>query len=260
MPFLTAAGHRLEYDLINAHRGNAPWIVFLHEGLGSVAMWREFPLRLCAATSCRGLVYSRYGYGKSDSLTAPRQVDFMHDEARHALPQLLDQLQIVDPILFGHSDGGSIALLHAGLTTRAAAALIVMAPHVFVEELSVTSIAAAKVAWETTDLREKLRRYHDDPDSAFRGWNDIWLHPDFRTWNIEDCLGAMRCPVLAIQGEDDEYGTMAQIDRIEHGAVNAEVELLKLADCRHSPHRDQPDAVIAAVRRFLARVQQAGKS
>jgi len=252
MPFLTAAGHRLEYELIHPHATTAPWIVFLHEGLGSIAMWRDFPLRLCSATGCRGLVYSRYGYGNSDALTAPRGVGFMHVEARHALPELLDQLHIDAPILFGHSDGGSIALLHAGLTLRPVTALIVMAPHVLVEDVSIRSIEAAKVAYETTDLREKLRRYHANPDSAFRGWNDIWLHPGFRAWNIEADLAGIRAPVLAIQGEDDEYGTMAQIERIVHGAVNADVELLKLADCRHSPHRDQPDAVIDAVAKFLA--------
>lgn len=255
MPFLTAAGHRLEYETINPQHNSAPWLVFLHEGLGSVAMWTDFPLRLCVATGYRGLVYSRYGYGKSDPLDAPRRVDFMDDEAQHALPQLLDQLHIANPVLFGHSDGGSIALLHAALTRRPTAALVVMAPHVLVEEVSITSITAAKLTWETTDLRDKLRRHHDDPDSAFLGWNDIWLHPDFRAWNIEDCLPAIRCPVLAIQGVDDEYGTMEQIDRIARGAVNTEVELLKLADCRHSPHKDQPEAVIAAVQRFLAQLQ-----
>src|SRR5258706_6636908 len=167
MPFAVAAGHRLEYELIDPGR-NARWIVFLHEGLGSVAMWRDFPSQVCAATGSRGLVYSRYGYGKSDPIAdlknEPRPVDFMHDEARHALPDLLDQLRIDDPVLFGHSDGGSIALLHAGLTLRPVHALIVMAPHVLVEDVSVTSIEAAKIAYETTDLRERLKRYHDDPD------------------------------------------------------------------------------------------------
>ena len=252
MPFLTAAGHRLEYELVDSERTAARWLVFLHEGLGSIAMWRDFPSRLCDAVGCRGLVYSRFGYGKSDPLAAPRRVDFMHDEAQHALPQLLDKLEIDNPVLFGHSDGGSIALLHAGLTQRPTAALVVLAPHVLVEEISITSIEAAKVAYETTDLREKLQRYHDDPDSAFRGWNDIWLHPDFRAWNIEDCLPGIRCPILAIQGVDDEYGTLEQIERIARGAVNTEVELLKLPDCGHSPHRDRPEAVIAATQKFIA--------
>ncbi|MEO7761966.1 MAG: alpha/beta hydrolase [Casimicrobiaceae bacterium] len=257
MAIAVAAHHRLEYALIDPERDgrvrerDRRWIVFLHEGLGSIAMWRDFPQRLCAATAMRGLVYSRYGYGKSDPLTEPRRVDFMHDEAMHALPELLDRLRIDDPVLLGHSDGGSIALLHAALTPRAVAGLIVMAPHVLVEDVSITSIEAAKVAYETTDLREKLRRYHDDPDSAFRGWNDIWLHPEFRGWNIEECLQRIRCPILALQGVDDEYGTMAQIDRIERGATNTKVELVRLANCRHSPHRDQPEMVIAAAKRFI---------
>ena len=251
MPFVHAADHRLEYELVNPELAAARWLVFLHEGLGSVAMWRDFPSRLCVAVGCRGLLYSRYGYGRSDPLTAPRRVDFMHDEAQHALPQLLDALEIDNPVLVGHSDGGSIALLHAGLTTRPTAALAVIAPHVLVEDISIASIEAAKRTFETTDLREKLRRYHDDPDSAFRGWNDIWLHPDFRSWNIEDCLPGIRCPVLAIQGVDDEYGTLQQIERIARGAVNTQVELLTLPDCRHSPHRDQPEAVIAAMQKFI---------
>jgi pimeloyl-ACP methyl ester carboxylesterase len=238
------------------HRVNGrittPTIVFLHEGLGSLAMWKEFPERAARATGCRALVYSRYGYGKSDPLQSPRNPRFMHEEATIVLPELLDALEVDSPILFGHSDGGSIALLHAALTSRALTALIVMAPHVMVEDLSIASIAEAKAAYESTDLRARLARYHDDPDSAFRGWNDIWLHPDFRDWNIEDCLGSIRCPILAIQGVDDQYGTMRQIDAIATGATNASVELLKLPRCGHSPHRDQPDAVIDASVRFIA--------
>jgi pimeloyl-ACP methyl ester carboxylesterase len=251
VPFAIAANHRLEYELIDPERADSRWIVFLHEGLGSLALWRDFPARLCAATGLRGLVYSRYGYGKSDPLIAPRKPDFMHDEAQHALTELLDQLHVGEPVLFGHSDGGSIALLHAALTPRPVHALVVMAPHVLVEDLSVTSIAAAKVTYETTDFRERLARYHDDVDAAFRGWNDIWLHPDFRSWSIERQLPDIRCPILAIQGIDDEYGTMEQIDRIATGATHTRVELVKLGDCRHSPHRDQPDKVIEATRRFL---------
>jgi pimeloyl-ACP methyl ester carboxylesterase len=261
MPFTVAAGHRLEYELIGPERNDSGWIVFLHEGLGSVALWRDFPRRLCEAIGRRGLVYSRHGYGKSDPLAdwknVPRTGDFMHDEATRALPELLESLEIQRPVLFGHSDGGSIALLHAALTPRPVEALIVMAPHVRVEDLSIASIEAAKVTYETTDFRDKLARYHDDVDSAFRGWNDIWLNPDFRSWNIEDVLPAIRCPILAIQGVDDEYGTMEQIDRIARGATNARVELVKLPDCGHSPHRDQPQAVIAAARRFLDQVRTA---
>ncbi len=211
-------------------------------------MWKDFPARCVAATGSNALVYSRYGYGQSDPLTAPRAVTFMHDEALKALPELLDQLSIEWPILFGHSDGASIALIHAGGSGRPVRGLILMAPHVFVEDFAIRAIAVTKRNYETTNLREKLGRYHDDPDSAFWGWNDIWLHPDFRAWNIEEYLPRIQCPVLAIQGENDEYGTMEQIKRLERGI--ARVEVLKLQNCGHSPHRDQPDAVIERVVEF----------
>jgi pimeloyl-ACP methyl ester carboxylesterase len=173
----------------------------------------------------------------------------MHTEALHALPELLDLLGIDNPILLGHSDGASIALIHAGGAGRPVAGLILMAPHVMVEDISIISIAAAKDAYRNTDLREKLARYHRDVDAAFWGWNNIWLHPEFRAWNIEDCLQRIRCPLLAVQGEDDEYGTMAQVDAIARHVPFA--RLLKLAECGHSPHRDQPERVIAAVAGFL---------
>ena len=251
MAFLHVGGHRLDIHQIAGADATAPTIVFLHEGLGCISLWRDFPDRVVAATGCSALVYSRYGYGHSDPIQAPRAPDFMHREALDTLPDLLDQLGIDNPILFGHSDGGSIALIHAGTSGRALPGVIVMAPHVLVEDLSIRSIEAARVAYETTDLRAKLGRHHDDPDSAFRGWNDIWLHPDFRNWNIESCLAGIACPVLAMQGVDDEYGTLGQIHRIAHGAPGT--ELLEISDCRHAPHRDQPDAVIEAVTRFVAR-------
>ncbi|MDP1610537.1 MAG: alpha/beta hydrolase [Sulfuritalea sp.] len=249
--FVTASGHKLEYQLLPAHQINRPTLVLLHEGLGSVAMWRDFPARLATATGCRTLVYSRYGYGQSDLLQAPFGTDYMHREAREALPELLAALQIENPVLVGHSDGASIALLHAGAGHQLAG-VVVMAPHCFVEDISIRSIAAAKVAFETTDLPAKLGKYHRDVTRTFWGWNDIWLDPDFRAWNIEDCLPHIRCPILAIQGEDDEYGTMAQIEAIAAGATAAAgVELLKLADCRHSAHKDQTVAVIEAIGRFV---------
>jgi pimeloyl-ACP methyl ester carboxylesterase len=252
VPFAHAGGHRLEYERIATAATNRPTLVLLHEGLGSVAMWRDFPGRLAHATGCNALVYSRYGYGGSDPLTASRDVRYMHDEALVVLPELLDQIGIARPILVGHSDGGSIALIHAGARIRPVAAVVTLAAHVLVEDISVASIAAAKVAYESTDLRAKLARHHADVDSAFRGWNDIWLHPDFRAWNIEEYLAGIACPVLAIQGEDDEYGTMEQMRRI--GAQVRDVELVELEDCRHSPHRDQPEAVQDAIRRFVDRV------
>ena len=252
MSFITIQGHRLEYELIPSPDAAAPTLVFLHEGLGSLAMWRDFPRRAVEATGCPALVYSRYGYGRSDPLTKPRRVCFMHDEGLNVLPELLDRLEIRKPILFGHSDGASIAIIYGGGTGRPVSGLILMAPHVMVEDLSIRSIEAAKVAYETTDLRARLARYHADPDSAFRGWNDVWLDPDFRDWNIEEYAAGIKAPVLAIQGEDDEYGTMEQIERIARLAPD--VELLKLADCRHSPHRDQPQAVLDAVGRFVKKI------
>lgn len=250
--FVQVAGRNIEYQLIPAHQLNRPTLVFLHEGLGSVAMWRDFPAKVAAATGCRTLVYSRYGYGQSDVLETPFTVRYMHDEALLALPRLLDKLDIKKPILIGHSDGGSIALIHAGGARREVAGLVLMAPHVFVEDISVESIAKAKVAFETTDLAQKLAKYHRDPVKTFWGWNDIWLHADFRAWNIEEYLPDIRCPLLAIQGCDDEYGTMAQIEAI--AAVVPDAEILELADCRHSPHKDQPQATLEAMAGFIERI------
>jgi pimeloyl-ACP methyl ester carboxylesterase len=240
-------GHRIEVRTIAGDAGRAP-LVFLHEGLGSVAMWRGFPARVAELTGCPAVVYSRYGYGASDVLAAPFGVDYMHREARETLPELLAKLGIERPILVGHSDGASIALIYAG-SGHPVRGLVAMAPHVFVEGLSVRSIEAAKVAFETTDLAEKLARYHADARRAFYGWNDIWLHPDFRRWNIEPLLPAIRCPVLAIQGRDDEYGTMAQVDAIA-AQVGGPCEVLRLDDCRHSPHREQHDRTLEAVVAF----------
>lgn len=254
MPFLIVGGHRVEYERISAGGRDRPTLVFLHEGLGSVSMWKDFPGRVAQATRCDALVYSRYGYGQSDPIEAPRPVTYMHDEALVALPDLLDRLGVERPILVGHSDGGSIALIHAAATGRPVKALALMAPHVFVEDISVASIAAAKVAYETTDLRAKLARYHADVESAFRGWNRIWLDPAFRLWNIVAYLPRVRCPVLAVQGAGDEYGTMAQIDAIRAGV--RDVEVVALERCGHSPHRDRPDAVLDAMVRFVTRVAE----
>jgi pimeloyl-ACP methyl ester carboxylesterase len=256
LPTLTAGGHQLEYAWFNpSHRTppqDAPVLVLLHEGLGSLAMWKDFPERIATATGCRTLVYSRQGYGKSDRLQQARGVDYMHAEALHVLPEILRQLEIDNPILIGHSDGASIALIHAGGAQQPVRALVLLAPHVFVEDLTVASIAEAKVAYQTTDLPARLGRYHDDVDNTFWGWNDIWLHPDFRHWNIEEYLPKVACPVLVVQGEDDEYGTMAQLDSIARQV--RDVELLKLGQCKHSPHRDQPEQVVSAIRNFVDQV------
>ncbi|AKU14512.1 putative lactonase [Azoarcus sp. CIB] len=247
-------GKRLEYvRLPSSHpREGAPAIVFLHEGLGSVSMWRDFPQKVADATGCEAIVYSRAGYGRSDPAELPRTTRYMHDEGLKVLPAFLDALQLDRPILLGHSDGGSIALICAGGTGTPLAGVVLMAPHVLVEDISVDSIAQAKVAWQSTDLPARLGKYHADVEAAFWGWNDIWLHPDFRAWNIEEYVPGIACPVLAIQGEDDEYGTMDQIDRI--AAQARDVDLVKLADCRHSPHKDQPAAVIEAVGEFVNRI------
>jgi pimeloyl-ACP methyl ester carboxylesterase len=251
--FLELGGLRLEYDLIRTAEATAPMLVFLHEGLGSVALWKDFPRELAHAVGCNALVYSRRGYGQSSGLTAPRAPDFMHTEALEVLPAVLDALEVRDPILFGHSDGASIALIHAGGSNRAVRGLIVLAPHVLIEDRCVASIAAARAGFRAGDLRTRLAPYHADAEGAFRGWCDIWLDPRFRHWNIEAEVARIRCPLLAIQGYDDEYGTMEQIERIAR--LVADTDLLKLQDCRHSPHRDQPAAVIAAAARFIDRLR-----
>jgi len=255
LSFVTVRGRKLEVRRIAGANHDAPTLVFLHEGLGSVSMWRDFPDKAAAATGCTALVYSRYGHGDSDVLGEPRGVDYMHVEALEALPDLLEELSIRDPVLVGHSDGGSIALIYAA--ARGAKGIIAMAPHVFVEDISVKSIAEAKTAFESTDLPQKLARHHADAAKTFWGWNDIWLHPDFRSWNIEEVLPRVHCPVLAIQGFEDEYGTMAQLDAIAR-QTGGPIELLRLADCRHSPHRDQPGVVLEAMSRFIERLGEQG--
>ena len=245
------AALRIEYEWVGSAGAEAPVLVFLHEGLGSVAMWRDFPARLCDATGLRGLVYSRPGYGRSTPRPADERwaPDFMHRQARDVLPALLAQLGVQRPWLFGHSDGGSIALLFAAAFPDALRGAIVLAPHILVEEVSVTSIEKAREAYLETDLPKRLARYHDDPDSAFWGWNDIWLDPAFRDWSIEGEIGAIGCPLLAIQGLDDEYGTLEQVRGIARRVP--QTRLLELPDCGHSPHRDQPEAVIQAVGSFM---------
>jgi pimeloyl-ACP methyl ester carboxylesterase len=227
--------------------------VFLHEGLGSAKLWRDFPARLGEATGCGALVFSRYGYGASDVLTEKRDVDYMHVEALATLPALRAALGISAPILVGHSDGASIALIHAGAGEWPVRGLILEAPHVFVEDLTIAGIEDAKTAWLETDLPQRLGRHHADGERTFYGWNDIWLDPRFRAWNIEAYLPGVAAPTLVIQGADDEYGTAAQLDAIA-AQVPGPVETLMLPDCRHSPHRDQVDAVLAAMAEFVDRL------
>ncbi|HYM33678.1 MAG TPA: alpha/beta hydrolase [Candidatus Cybelea sp.] len=251
--FLVAAGRRLEYAWLGPSPAQSPTIVFLHEGLGSLGLWREFPGLLAERTGCGALIYSRAGYGNSDPVPLPRPITYMHDEALVVLPEVLARSGVRRFILFGHSDGASIALIYAGGTPAGdLLGLVLEAPHVFTEDISVRSIAAAAEAYRTTDLREKLRRWHgENTDVAFQGWNQAWLDPAFRAWNIEEYLAPIRVRSLVIQGEGDEYGTVAQVEAIQRqsgGSVAARV----LPDCGHSPHRDRPAEVLDASSAFIA--------
>ncbi|HCX88089.1 MAG TPA: alpha/beta hydrolase [Gammaproteobacteria bacterium] len=246
-------GCALEFQWLGpSPSAQAPTLVFLHEGLGCVQMWRDFPQQLAAVTGLGALNYSRAGYGGSDAAVLPRRSDYMHDEAQKVLPQVLDTFGIKSAILVGHSDGGSIALIHAGseVGTRIKA-MILLAPHVFVEPLSVASISEAAELYRSTDLSERLARYHGDSvDQTFWGWNDIWLHTHFRQWNIEHYLPKITVPVLMLQGDKDQYGTLAQLRAIESG-VRGPTQRQLFADCGHSVYRDQPDATLSACCAFL---------
>ncbi len=230
---------------------STPAILLLHEGLGSVSAWRSFPADLAERTGWRVVAYSRRGYGASDAVALPRPVSFMHDEAIDELPHVLDALELTRPVILGHSDGGSIALIVAAHHPERTRALILEAPHVFVEDISVASIARMKVAYETRDLRARLARFHgDNVDIAFRGWNDVWLNPDFRAWNIEALLPRVHCPTLIIQGENDEYGTLAQVDAISR-QVGGPTHIRVLTDCGHAPHHAHRGPVLDEIDGFL---------
>ena len=237
----------IEYQWVGEQRPGVPVMVFLHEGLGSLSMWKDFPEQFCRRLGCLGLVFSRPGYGQSTARAADERwpVHFMHDQAGEVLPLFFDAIGLPAaaplPWFYGHSDGGSIALLYAARHPRAVGGLIVAAPHIFVEEVSIASIRATREIYRSTSLKQRLARYHADPDSAFWGWNDVWLDPAFAVWNIEAELPRIVCPVLAVQGEDDEYGTLEQIRGIAR-ALPA-TQLLVLPQCGHSPHRDQEDAL-----------------
>jgi pimeloyl-ACP methyl ester carboxylesterase len=241
----------LELDWVGDPASRYPTVVFLHEGLGSVALWKDFPERFCRAHGLRGLVFSRYGYGRSSArpLDQPLSADFMHYEATEVLPALFARLGVNRPWLFGHSDGASIALLHAAHCGPSLSGIIVAAPHIMVEEMGLASIRQARAAWLDGSLRERLAQYHSNVDSAFRGWNDIWLDPAFAAWDIRAEVARITVPPLAIQGEQDEYGTLEQVVGI--GRLLPQAQLLILPQCGHSPHRDQADRVIAEAGRFI---------
>jgi pimeloyl-ACP methyl ester carboxylesterase len=225
-----------------------PSLVLLHEGLGSVGLWRGFPERLATATNSRTIAFSRYGHGQSDAPPKPRTPTFMHEEALEVLPELVAKLGIHEPLLVGHSDGASIALIYAA--QHPVTAVVAIAPHVFVEDMCLAEIRQTKQTFETTELRERMGRHHRDPDAAFYGWNDVWLHPEFPRWNIEDELPAIRAPLLLIQGTKDQYGTMAQLNSIEQRA-NGPVTRVHL-DCQHSPPTELPDETAEAIAAFTS--------
>jgi pimeloyl-ACP methyl ester carboxylesterase len=252
--FVTIDGSRLQYEWHGALPREAPTIVFLHEGLGAVARWRDFPGALCGRLGWGGLVYNRQGYGGSDPLPPPLPPGFMHREALEVLPRLLDAFDIRHPVLFGHSDGGSISVIFAGSGMASPTALILEAPHVFVEQVTVTSIAKIRDSYRSSDLRTRLERHHGpNVDTLFDSWTQVWLSEEFRGWNIEDSLPAITCPTLVIQGRDDEYGTLRQVDTIA-AAVSGSIDTLLLEACGHSPHIDQRERVEAAAVTFLKRL------
>ncbi|KJC39253.1 alpha/beta hydrolase [Bradyrhizobium sp. LTSP885] len=248
--FLTIDGADLEYRMIGPSPDAAPTIVMLHEGLGSVGLWGDFPEKLQAATGAGVFVYSRAGYGASTPAQLPRLVDYMHIEALDVLPKLLDSIGFRRGLLVGHSDGASIAAIYAGAhQDHRLQGIALIAPHFIVEDISVTSIAEIRTAYETTDLRDKLARWHKDVDNAFRGWNGAWLDPKFRDWDISEYLAYVRVPVLIVQGVDDQYGTMRQVE-IARDECYCPVDVAVIAGAGHSPHREAPAVTLEAVTEF----------
>jgi pimeloyl-ACP methyl ester carboxylesterase len=248
--FLTLGAGDLEYRMIGPSPDDAPTIVMLHEGLGSVGLWGDFPDRLQAATGFGVFAYSRAGYGASTPVALPRPLDYMHIEALEVLPKLLDQIGFRRGLLLGHSDGASIAAIYAGgVADHRVRAVVMMAPHFVVEDISVTSIAEIKTAYETTDLKAKLARWHSDVDNAFYGWNGAWLDPKFRAWDISEYLAYIRVPVAIVQGTNDQYGTIRQIEIAEQECY-CPVEVTMMPGSGHSPHRDAPEATLNAISEF----------
>jgi pimeloyl-ACP methyl ester carboxylesterase len=252
VPYLEAGANRLEYSWYGPPPAEAPTIVFLHEGLGCVQMWRDFPQQVAAAVGCGSLVYSRVGYGNSDPVSLPRPVRFMHDEALDTLPQVLDALDVQEAILFGHSDGGSIALIYAGSgQAERVRGLVLEAPHVFVEDFGLASIRSIKREYEQGALRQRLERHHGrNVDNAFWGWHDVWLDSEFYSWNIEEYLPRIEVPVLLLQGRSDQYGTLRQLEKIQ-AACKGKIRTMIFDECGHSPHRDHPEQTMSAVTTFL---------
>ncbi len=254
--FLTIGEQRLEYRFIGPRPDQAPTIVMLHEGLGCVRMWGDFPDKLQAATGMGVFVYSRQGYGQSSAAPLPRPLSFMHREAQDTLPKILDAIGFKHGFLVGHSDGASIAAIYGGShQDHRVSGIVLIAPHFIVEDVTVASIAEMRRAYDTTDLRGRLARYHADVDATIHGWTDVWLKGDFRAWDLSEYLAYIRVPVLIVQGEDDQYGTMRQIE-IAQAECYCPVEVALLPDAKHVPHREAPEATMSAVTDFIERVRQ----
>jgi pimeloyl-ACP methyl ester carboxylesterase len=252
--FLDLGDMRLEYRMIGPRPDAAPTLVLLHEGLGSVAVWNSFPEQLAEATGSGVFAYSRAGYGRSSPSQLPRRVSFMHEEAVEVLPRVLAAAGFRRGLLVGHSDGASIAAIYAGsVQDHRVRGLALMAPHFFTEDMGIAEIARARVAFENGSLREKLARLHDDPDNAFYNWNGPWLDPEFRKWDLTDALGHIRVPVLIVQGENDQYGTVRQIETAQQECY-CPVEVALLPDTRHAPYREAPEATLAAIAAFANRL------
>lgn len=248
LSWMEVDGTRLEWARWGSAQNGLLPICLMHEGLGSVALWKGFPQKLADATGRMVVAWSRQGHGQSQPITQQRGVDYMHREAK-LMPDIHRQLGLERAHWFGQSDGGSIALIGAALFPELVASMVLEAPHVFVEEMTVSSISELRRVYEATDMQDRMRRYHADPEHIFRNWNDIWLKPSFIDWNIEELLPMIKAPTLLIQGLDDEFGTLEQLYRIE--TMLPQVQRLELENCGHAPHQDQDIAVLEAVQSFL---------
>ncbi len=253
---LKVGGKYLEYACFGPAPNDAPTIIMLHEGLGCLALWRDFPQKLADLTGFGVFAYSRSGYGQSDLADLPRPLNYMTVEAVDVLPQVLDQIGFQRGILLGHSDGASIAAIYAGsVEDHRIRGLVLMAPHFFTEPIALAEISKAKIAYDTGDLKPRMAKYHRDPDNTFRGWNDSWLHPDFKEWDVASAIDYLRIPVLAIQGREDEYGTFAQLQEIDE-RIYSPVDIEILEKCRHAPHIDQPEITCAIIAAFTGRLER----
>ena len=256
---VTIADGRIEYSFYEVKRPAAPTIVMLHEGLGALSLWRDLPRKLSNLINCSVFVYSRHGYGQSDFINSKFNAKYMHKEALNILPKILNHFDISNPILYGHSDGASIALIHASSADTGIMGLILEAPHVFVEEISLNGLKDAKKAFEQGGLKAGLAKHHREPEMIFRFWNNIWLSPEFLAWNIVSCLSNIQCPALLIQGETDAYGTLSQLDTIEKN-ISGICEKTILPNIGHSPHRENPKLVLRSIQQFISKNINAQKT